>query len=716
MPTTYNNWLVALSIAIAIVVSYTVFRLVARVADAGHPMRHYWLIGGASAMGIGIWSMHFIGMLAMSMPIRLRYDVPLTLTSLLIAVLSSWVALQIAHSARRGLLRLGISGLVMGGGIAGMHYLGMAAIDVAPAIRYQPALVAASVVVGIVASWAALRLAFQSRRTAAANPLARLGGAMLMGLAISGAHYIGMAAATFAPHARCTGGVSLDNAWLSVTIALVTLIVLLFTLLTDIHTTELEARARTHADRLLEVNEQLRHQAMHDALTGLPNRTAFLERLSAAVHEARSGSGHFAVLALDLDRFKLINDSLGHGAGDQLLREVTNRLRAVVRAGDTIARMGGDEFLVLARDVRNGEEAGIIATKIIQAIGRPLQLNSLEVLISSSIGISLYPGAGDTPDALVMRADEAMYSAKRRGGRTYQCFVAGLRGFAQERLRLESELHQALSRGQFELHYQPRVDVVSGQTSSVEALLRWHHPTRGLVPPGTFIPIAEETGLILPIGEWVLREACRQAHQWHCAGLPLRIAVNLSALQFRQPDLLRVISSALSAHQVPPKLLELEITESAVMTDAQASAAILEQLSRMGVVVSVDDFGTGYSNLSYLRRFPVDRLKIDTSFIREMTDDPQSCLIVQAIISLAHSLHIKVIAEGVETFAQLTRLAALHCDQYQGFLSGQPAPADVLEPWLRAHASFGDGGDLAVTSARLSRPLWPPSLLASNDD
>ena len=426
---------------------------------------------------------------------------------------------------------------------------------------------------------------------------------------------------------------------------------------------------------------------MHDALTGLPNRGAFLERLIAALHEARSRSGHFAVLALDLERFKLINDSLGHGAGDQLLHEVADWLRAAVRAGDTLARMGDDEFLVLTRHVRDGEEAGIIAIKIIQAVSRPLRLNSLEVLISSSVGISLYPGAGDPPDALLMRADEAMYSAKQRGGRTFQCFAPAMSGFAQERLRLESELHRALSRGEFELYYQPRIDVLGSRASSVEALLRWRHPTHGFVPPGTFIPIAEETGLIRPIGEWVLREACRQAHRWQSAGLPLRIAVNLSALQFRQPDLLRVIASALSAHQVPPRLLELEITESAVMTDAQASVAILERLSRMDVVVSVDDFGTGYSNMSYLRRFPVDRLTIDTSVIREMTDDPQSCLIVQAIISLAHSLRINVIAEGVETPAQLTRLAALHCDQYQGFLFGQPAPADALEPWLRAHAT-----------------------------
>ena len=712
MHTTYNGWLVALSVAVAVLVSYTALRLADHLSDARPPVRPYRIGSAAAAMGIGIWSMHFIGMLAMSMPIVLHYDLTLTLLSLLIAVVISWLAIWIA-ATRRGAARLALGGVIMGCGIASMHYLGMAAIDITPRIQYQPAIVAASVVAGIGASWGALWLAFRAEEAGLARRLRRVGGPVLMGLAISSTHYIGMAAMRIAPGAQSHGGLILNSAWCSVTIASVAASILAFALLTDVYNAELATRARAHAGRLRQINARLRHQMRHDSLTGLANRDAFIESLSGTLQQVRAGRDRFAVLALDLDRFKLINDSLGHGAGDTLLCEVARRLVTAVRPGDLVARMSGDEFLILARPVRDAEDAGAIASRIIQGLGKPLRLDSVEVLVSSSIGISLYPDDGDTPEQLLAHADEAMYAAKRRGGRTFERFVAGMNGYAQERLWLEAELHHALARGQFQLHYQPRVDVLSGQICSVEALLRWRHPSRGNISPRTFIPIAEETGLILPIGEWVLQEACRQARRWQLTGLPMRIAVNLSALQFRQRDLLHTIGAALSAHHAAPELLELEITESAVMSDAEASVAILEQLSRMGVVVAVDDFGTGYSNMSYLRRFPIDRLKIDSSFVSEMSDDPQSTLIVQAIISLAHSLRMKVVAEGVETPAQLERLAELGCDQYQGFLFGQPSPAAVIEPQLRAQAAYRECADPAATHARLARPAWA---LAHSDD
>jgi diguanylate cyclase (GGDEF)-like protein len=715
MHTTFDSWLVGLSVTIAVFVAYTAFRLAARVVDEGRPLRRFWTFGGACVLGIGIWSMHFIGMLAIAMPIQLHYDVPLTLLSLLVAILTSWGAIRIAATGRLSLRRLMFGALVMGGGIGAMHYLGMAAIDITPAIRYRPALLAASILFSILTSGLALHLTFQPRRDPTAHPLARLAGAVLMGLGISGTHYLGIAAAHFAPGAVSRGGLVLNSFWCAATIALAAGSVLACTLISDLYTAELAARTRAHASRLRQINAQLRHQALHDALTGLPNHTAFLGRLEAALKDARAGLGPFAVLALDLDRFKLINDSLGHSAGDELLREVARRLRVAVRAGDTVARMSGDEFLVLVRHVRSPAEAGRVAESISAALSKPLRLQTLEVLVSTSIGISLHPGDADTQETLLAHADEAMYSAKRRGGRSWQCFAADMNGFTQERLCLESDLHRALERGQFELHYQPRVEVTSGRVSSVEALLRWRHPERGYLPPLTFIPIAEETGLILPIGAWVLEEACRQARLWQNDGLLMRVAVNLSALQFRESGLLQTIAAALDAHQLAPKLLELEITESAVMTDAQSSVAILERLSRMGVLVSVDDFGTGYSNMSYLRRFPIDRLKIDASFVREMNDDPQTGLIVHAIISLAHNLHMKVIAEGVETPLQLARLAALGCDQYQGYLFGRPASAAVIEPKLRAHAALSTV-DSAATSTRLRRPAWGGPLLASNDD
>jgi diguanylate cyclase (GGDEF)-like protein len=421
-------------------------------------------------------------------------------------------------------------------------------------------------------------------------------------------------------------------------------------------------------------------------------------------------------MVVDLDRFKLVNDSLGHSAGDELLREVAHRLSAALRKGDTIARMGGDEFVVLAGGVADADEAGRIAAKIIEALRAPLHLRKLEVRTSPSIGISLHPRDGSEPGGLVARADEAMYAAKRRGGNTFQCFAAEMSTFARERLQLESELSEALSLRQFELHYQPRVDIDSGRISSVEALIRWRHPRKGYVPPQNFIPIAEETGLILPIGEWVLREACRQARQWQQSGLPLRVAVNLSAVQFRQADLTSVISAALAAQHLPAKLLELELTESAVMCNAESSVAILEQLSRMGVVVAVDDFGTGYSNMSYLLRFPIDRLKVDASFVRGMTQDPNSMLIVKAIISLAHSLKMKVIAEGVETLAHLEQLRSLGCDQCQGFLFGRPAPARVIEAELRDRAGgrAPEAPDVSATCAKLAHPMWGGLLAAKS--
>ena len=712
MHATYNSWLVALSIAVAVLVSSFAFRLAARVVESDRMTRRYWLLGGAVAMGIGIWSMHFIGMLAFSLPIDLRYDVPKTLASLAVAIITSGLAIDVASRRPLRLARLLLGGALMGSGIAGMHYLGMVAIDIVPGIRYQAPLVAASAAIAVVGSCGALWLLFRSYHGRAAVMLGRFGGAALMGLSIGGTHYIGMTASVFGAGSYCHGGVSLNSDWLALTTALVAGSVLALTLLTDIYSGELASRSRVHAHSLQQVNERLQHQATHDALTGLPNRQLFFERLSSA--SSAAGGAGFAVMVVDLDRFKLVNDSLGHTAGDELLREVALRLSAALRKGDMIARMGGDEFFVLASDVADADEAGRIAAKIIEALRAPLRLRNLEVRTSPSIGISLCPRDGSEPGSLVARADEAMYSAKRRGGNTFECFAAGMSTFARERLQLENDLRQALSRRQFELHYQPRVDVISGRISSVEALIRWRHPQMGYVPPQNFIPIAEETGLIFPIGEWVLREACRQARLWQQSGLPLRVAVNLSAVQLRQGDLTSVVHRALTAELLPARMLELELTESAVMSNAESSVAILERLSQMGVVVAVDDFGTGYSNMSYLLRFPIDRLKIDASFVRGMTEDSHSMLIVKAIISLAHSLQMKVIAEGVETLAHLEQLRSLGCDQCQGFLFGRPAPARVIEAELRARA----GGaapeclDPSSTYAKLAHPVWGGLLAA----
>jgi len=434
------------------------------------------------------------------------------------------------------------------------------------------------------------------------------------------------------------------------------------------HVESLELVVTDRTSGLEAANRQLRHLASHDALTGLPNRMLLDDRIAQAIAHSQRHSHEFAVLVIDLDRFKLINDSLGHRAGDELLREVAQRLKSAVRAVDTTARVGGDEFVVLLDGPLTHAEAVEIGTRAIKVMEPSLRLLGIDVHISASIGIAFYPQDGASVDTLLARADAAMYSAKERGRNNLQCYAEGMSTMTQDRVKFESELHEALRNRQFELHYQPKVDTLTGRVNSAEALIRWRHPQRGLVPPNEFISIADECGLLDAIGEWVLFEACRQAKAWQCEGLlSVRVAVNLAPSQFRLANLVDQIRRALEASGLNPQLLEVELTETAVMSDAEESIQILEAISRMGVLVSVDDFGTGYSSMSYLRRFPIDKLKIDRCFVDQMTRRPEDASIVQAIISLAHSLHLKVIAEGVETPEQLALLAELGCDQYQGF-------------------------------------------------
>jgi diguanylate cyclase (GGDEF)-like protein len=452
-------------------------------------------------------------------------------------------------------------------------------------------------------------------------------------------------------------------------------------LLFQVETLESVVAART--EKLEVANRQLRHLATHDALTGLPNRVLLDDRLAQAVAHANRDAQPFALLVLDLDRFKHINDSLGHRAGDVVLDEVSRRLSSVVRDIDTVARTGGDEFIVVINPSNAPEDALAIAHRARNTLRAPMRVSGVELHVTCSVGIAYYPTDANSADSLIARADAAMYCAKQRGRNNVQCFAQGMDAVTVERVSLESDLHAALEAGQFELHYQPKPDTESGDVYSAEALIRWRHPQRGLIVPDQFIPLAEECGLIHEIGAWVLREACRQCAEWQRSGLPaLRVAVNVAATQFRRGDLLDVIRSALESAGLEPRFLEIELTESAVMTNPEESAAILEQLSRMGVLVSVDDFGTGYSSINYLRRFPIDKLKIDRSFVRDL-DCEVDASIVQAIISLAHSLRLKVVAEGVETAEQLKFLRSLGCDQYQGFHFSPPLPANQFAELLR---------------------------------
>jgi diguanylate cyclase (GGDEF)-like protein len=432
------------------------------------------------------------------------------------------------------------------------------------------------------------------------------------------------------------------------------------------------------------LTSQLAYQANHDALTRLPNRTLLQDRLGHALVRAQRSHQQLAVLFIDLDHFKRINDSLGHAAGDSLLRVVAERLQTCVREEDTVARLGGDEFVILLEDLPHGELATRVACQVLQALSPPFRVAGHEFFITSSIGISVFPKDGEDVQTLLKQADTAMYRAKEQGRNTFQFYTAALNVAILARLSLEHDLRYALARAQLRVHYQPQVDLERNQVMGVEALLRWQHPQRGLVLPSEFIPLAEDTGLILPIGEWALRTACAQGKAWQDQGLgPLRVAVNLSARQFLQAELLGLIAETLRESGLPPACLELEITESLLMRDIDGAISTLGALKAMGVQLAIDDFGTGYSSLSYLKRFPLDRLKIDRSFVRDITTGADDAAIALAVIAMAHSMRLQVIAEGVETATQLAVLQSGGCQQMQGFYFGYPLAAQAITKLLR---------------------------------
>lgn len=673
----YSPALVFISLCVAILASYTALDLTGRIATARGRSVYLWIGGGALAMGFGVWSMHFIGMLALELPITLGYDLGLTLWSLLVAILSSGFALWLVSQPRLPALQLLLGALIMGSGISAMHYSGMAALRMQPGIDYDPALFGLSLLIAVGASAAALSIAFRLRKQMPYVRLARAGASIIMGLAIVGMHYTGMAAANFPEGSFCGAAFDgLSGKGLDTLVLISSLAVLVIALLTSIFDARLEARTAVLATSLSQANEELTQLALHDTLTGLPNRILLADRISQAMAETTEQGGVFSLMFIDLDGFKPVNDAFGHHLGDRLLREVALRLREQLRSQDTLARIGGDEFVLLVR-LSEPDDAPRVAARQVSLLSKPFRVDEHDLQISASVGIALFPGNGLTAEELLMNADAAMYHAKGAGKNGYSFFDVSMNTNARKQLQLLQDLRQALEHKQFRLHYQPKFDAGSGQPVGAEALLRWEHPQQGLLLPEHFIDLAEKTGLIIPIGEWVLNEACRQMRLWFDEGYThWRIAVNLSALQFCYAGLVDSVVSALERHQLPANSLTLEITETTAMSDADASMTVLQRLSQMGVDLSIDDFGTGYSSLMYLKRLPANELKIDRGFVRDLEHDSDDAAIVSAIVALGQALGLRIVAEGVETDMQQSFLTTLGCDALQGFLLGEPRPAE----------------------------------------
>jgi diguanylate cyclase (GGDEF)-like protein/PAS domain S-box-containing protein len=429
---------------------------------------------------------------------------------------------------------------------------------------------------------------------------------------------------------------------------------------------------------------EMAHSAQHDFLTGLPNRMLLNDRVNQAIGMVPRHAKKIGVLFLDLDGFKHINDSLGHPTGDKLLQSIAKRLVDCVRSSDTVSRQGGDEFVVLLSEMEQSEDAAISARRILQAVAEAHNIGEHELHVTTSIGVSVYPDDGDDAETLIKNADTAMYQAKENGRQSYQFFRPAMNVRAVERQSIEENLRRALERQEFSLHYQPKINLRTGEISGAEALIRWSHPVRGPVPPGQFIPVAEDCGLILPIGRWVLREACKQAREWADAGLSLKtIAVNISSMEFRDEKFLASVFATLTETGLDPKALELELTESVLMKRAESAASVLKTLRASGVQIAVDDFGTGYSSLSYLRKFPIDALKIDQSFVRQITSAPDDTTIVTAVISMGRSMNLRVVAEGVETAQELAFLQAHLCDEAQGYYFSRPVLPEQFAKLLK---------------------------------
>ncbi|WP_369350120.1 putative bifunctional diguanylate cyclase/phosphodiesterase [Stenotrophomonas sp. JAG2] len=675
----YTPWLVVVSFLVAVLASFTALDMASRVTTAATPRTTWlWLVGGGCAMGLGIWSMHFIGMLAFRLPIPLGYALGLTTVSLLAAMASSIFALWLVSQPTLPHGRLALGAVLMGSGIASMHYLGMAALHMQPGIDYHAGWVALSLVIAVVASWTALFIAFRLRSTHR-RLRDRAAPALVLGTAIVGMHYTGMAAARFPAGSICgaAAGDGLQAQWLALVVLVLTIAILAVVLIVSWLDQRMEAqllrlRNTDLSSSLDDAHAELTQAALHDPLTRLPNRRLLQQRIEQSLAEAEQRGSRFAVMFMDLDGFKQVNDAYGHQTGDALLVAVADRTRKLLRPADMMARLGGDEF-VLVVPIENDEDVATLASRIIQTVGGEPLLPRHDLQVTASIGIAICPDHAASERQLMAFADAAMYQAKEAGRNAYVLFADWMNDSAEQQFQLLADLRRAIGTEQLFLHYQPKTRVAGQSVSGAEALIRWRHPQQGLIPPDRFIRLAERSGVINEIGRWALDEACRQLRVWHDAGHDgWTVSVNLSPIQFASPNLLQEVREALQTHRIEPRRLILEITENTVMRDTEASLTLLQAMAALGVGISIDDFGTGYSSLLYLKRLPATEIKIDHAFVRDLENSSEDVVIVSAIVALGHALDMDIVAEGVETVGQRAYLERLGCDYLQGYLLGCP--------------------------------------------
>ncbi|UVK47846.1 EAL domain-containing protein [Mesorhizobium sp. AR07] len=658
--TEHNLWLVLLAALMCVTGCWVTIGLLDRARKTAGLQMRGWLFLTAVAAGSSIWCTHFIAMLAYQPGAPITFDPVLTMVSLVIAIVGTGVGFILASDkSRRFAPEWG--GGVVGLAISAMHYTGMMAYHVAGIVEWDGPYVVASLVIS--SAFSAVAVGHAVRRPYRWSRYLSIG---LLVLAIVGLHFTAMAAVAVTPLSFITTGTNPD---ILVAMAVAVAVVGLIVAATGFASYLIDERGR------LESFERLQHLALNDALTGLPNRVSFTDRLDHEIDRAREDEETMtAVIVIDLDRFKEINDLRGHAAGDQALRIVARRLAKLIGDGEFVARLGGDEFAAIKRFKDQNDLLGLVS-RLEKSLFLPLLLDDFEIAAGASIGVAVYPRDGADRERLVSNADLAMYRAKNDVTRAVCFYESAMDETARARRALATDLRQAIDRGELSLHYQVQTSVPTGATCGYEALLRWAHPVHGMIPPVEFIPIAEENGSIMAIGEWVLRTACRQAASWDNGH---KIAVNLSPVQFAHADLAKLVHQILIETGLSPKRLELELTESTIVADKVRTLHVLRQIKALGVTIAIDDFGTGYSSLDTLRSFPFDKIKLDRSFMADVERSPQAKAIIRAVLTLGRSLDIPVLAEGVETHVQLTILQVEGCNEAQGYFLGRPKPIDQI--------------------------------------